>query len=501
MNTNTQIRARFAPSPTGYLHIGSVRTCLFNYLFCKQNKGTFILRIEDTDVARSEKQYETDLIDGLQWLGLDWDEGPTKSLDDKLYYQSNRTDIYKRELEKMIMDGTAYYCFCSKDELDGKRDFAESKGKPYIYDQKCLHLKPEEIKKNLEDNIPYVIRIKNPNKIVSFKDLILGEIKFDTALFGDFVIATAIDKPLYNIAAVIDDNDMAITHVIRGEDHVSNTPKQIIMYEALGYKNIPDFAHIPLILGSDRTKLSKRHNVQAIREYRQAGYLADSLINFIAFLGWNPGTDQEIFSLEELTKIFSLDRCQKAGAIFNVAKLDWYNGMYIRSKKIEELTDLCMPYLLSSGIVKGEGVDKKYIQDTISIYQERLIKLSEISELVNYFYTDKLEYDKNILLFKDMSIDDLKASLDKSYEILSNINETEWNREKILEHLETGFQANIDILKKRGNLLWPLRVALSGKSASAGPFEIAEILGKKKTLKRILDAKHLLQLNSGQVYE
>jgi glutamyl-tRNA synthetase len=301
------IRVRFAPSPTGYLHIGSVRTCLFNYLFCKQNNGTFILRVEDTDFARSEKQYELDLIEGLHWLGLDWQEGPTKG-DDKLYYQSNRTEIYKKELQRMIADGSAYYCFCTKEELDGKKDFAESKGKPYVYDQKCLHLSKEEIEQNLKDNKPCVIRIKNPNKDVIFKDLILGEIKFDTTLFGDFVIATAIDKPLYNIAAVIDDNDMAISHVIRGEDHVSNTPKQIIMYEALGYKNIPEFAHIPLILGTDRTKLSKRHNVQAIREYREQGYLADSLINFIAFLGWNPGTDQEIFSLDELVKSFSLDR-------------------------------------------------------------------------------------------------------------------------------------------------------------------------------------------------
>jgi glutamyl-tRNA synthetase len=497
------IRVRFAPSPTGYLHIGSVRTCLFNYLFCKQNNGTFILRVEDTDFARSEKQYELDLIEGLHWLGLDWQEGPTKG-DDKLYYQSNRTEIYKKELQRMIADGSAYYCFCTKEELDGKKDFAESKGKPYVYDQKCLHLSKEEIEQNLKDNKPCVIRIKNPNKDVIFKDLILGEIKFDTTLFGDFVIATAIDKPLYNIAAVIDDNDMAISHVIRGEDHVSNTPKQIIMYEALGYKNIPEFAHIPLILGTDRTKLSKRHNVQAIREYREQGYLADSLINFIAFLGWNPGTDQEIFSLDELVKSFSLDRCQKAGAIFNVAKLDWYNGMYIRSKKIEELTDFCLPYLIKSELIKfdgtnytivatGESIDIKYIQDTVSIYQERLTKLLEISELVNYFYQDKLTYDKNILLFKDMSVDDLKVSLDKLIDIYSNIDEKDYNRVRIQEILEEQFQANIDTLKKRGNLLWPLRVALSGKSASAGPFEISEILGKQKTLKRILDAKHLYE--------
>lgn len=494
-----KIRTRFAPSPTGFLHIGSVRTCLFNYLFTKKNNGTFILRIEDTDEARSDKKYEADLIEGLHWLGLDWDEGPGKG-DDYLYYQSNRKEIYKEMIKKLIDEGKAYYCFCTKEELEGKKDFAESKGKQYLYDRKCLSLNQQEIEKNLQENIPYVIRLKNPGKIIEFQDLILGKIKFDTALFGDFVIATEIDKPLYNLAAVIDDNDMKITHVIRGEDHVPNTPKQILMQEAFGFKS-PKFAHIPLILGSDHTKLSKRHNVQAIREYRESGYLNDALINFISFLGWNPGTEQEIFSLPELENIFSLERCQKSGAIFNVVKLDWYNGIYIRNKKIEDLFNLCLPYLIRSGLIEersgkyvskmnNEELSKEFISNTISIYQERLSKLSEISDLTSYFYVDIPEYDKKILIWKEMTQDDLRISLDKLYEILSKIEDTEWNRGKIQEILENEFQANGSVIKKRGYLLWPLRVALSGKEASAGPFEIAEILGKEKTLKRIQNAKN-----------
>lgn len=500
-NQPQKIRTRFAPSPTGFLHIGSVRTCLFNYLFTRKNNGTFILRIEDTDQIRSDKKYEADLIEGLHWLGLDWDEGPQKG-NDSLYYQSNRKDIYKNAIEKLIKEGKAYYCFCTKEELQGKKDFAESKGKPYLYDGKCSHLTKEEIEKNLKNGIPYVIRLKTPAKIVEFNDMILGNIKFDTGLFGDFVIATDIDKPLYNLAAVIDDNDMQITHVIRGEDHVPNTPKQILMQEAFGFKS-PEFAHIPLILGSDHTKLSKRHNVQAIREYRESGYLADALINFISFLGWNPGTEQEIFSLKDLVENFSLDRCQKSGAIFNVVKLDWYNGMYIRNKNLEDIVNLCLPYLINSGLIEekegkyyskitGQEVSKKFISDTISIYQERLSKLSEIPELISFFYVDLPEYDKNILIWKEMTQDDLKLSIDKSYEILSKINDTDWNRGKIQEILEIEFQANGSIIRKRGYLLWPLRVALSGKMASAGPFEIAEILGKEKTLKRIQNAKNLI---------
>ncbi len=486
------------------MNIGSVITCLFNYLFTKKNNGTFILRIEDTDQARSEKSYEQDLIDGLHWLGLDWDEGPGKSsqTDEKLYYQSNRKEIYKNALEKMIESGSAYYCFCSKEELEGKKDFAESKGKQYVYDGKCSRLSKEEIDDNLKNNVPCVIRFKNPGKIVEFNDLILGKIKFDASLFGDFVIATKLDSPLYNLAAVIDDNDMQITHVIRGEDHVPNTPKQILMQETLGFKS-PEFAHIPLILGPDKTKLSKRHNVQAIKEYRENGYLPEALINFIAFLGWNPGTEQEIFSLEELINEFSLDRCQKSGAIFNVAKLDWFNGLYIRKKEKDELKNLYLPFYLDKGILKKEGenylisktgemVSEKYVIDSNSLYQERAIKISEFPELTDYFYLDIPEYDKSILLWKDMTSDDLKVSIDKLIEILSSIDGGNWNKEYIQDILEKEFQANGSVIKKRGYLLWPLRVALSGKMASAGPFEIAEVLGKEKTLKRIQHAKKLI---------
>lgn len=473
-----KIKTRFAPSPTGSLHIGSVRTCLFNYLLTKQHNGTFVLRIEDTDKQRSTKEYEKDILEGLQWLGMQWDEGPGIG-DDSKYYQSNRGELYKKEIQRMLDEGKAYYCFCTKEDLQGKRDYAQSRGKQYFYDKTCSNLSDEEVKNKLEAGEKYVIRFRTPDREVVYKDLILGEIKADAGLFGDFVIATSIDKPLYNLAAVIDDNEMEITHVIRGADHVPNTPKQVILAEELGYEKI-NYAHIPLILGPDKSKLSKRHNVHPISEYKEIGYLKESLVNFIAFLGWNPGGEEEIFSMEELVEIFKLERCGKSSSIFNVAKLDWYNGMYIRKMKISDLTDKCIPYL--SEII--DGYDREYIEKAISLYQERLVLISEIPTLIDYLFKKELSYSKDILLWKDMTENDLQASLDKSYEILSKIDGV-WDREVIQEILLK------DLEMKRGYLLWPLRVSLSGKKASAGPFEIAEVLGKDETLKRIKYAQSL----------
>ena len=312
--------------------------------------------------------------------------------------------------------------------------------------------------------------------------MIRGHLEFDASLMGDMVIAKSLDSPLYNFAAVIDDFEMKISHIIRGEDHISNTPKQILLQEALGFPQ-PLYAHLPLILGEDRAKMSKREGSASVHDFRKEGYLPEALINFMAFLGWNPGDEREIYSLPSLIKEFSLEKIQKGGAIFNIKKLDFLNGFYIRQRSPEKLAELCLPYLAAAGLpIKTESDDLVKIA---SLYQERLKKLSEIVELADFFFKDKLDYEKDMLKWKEMSDKEIKDSLDKTEKLLSKIGE--WRKERLEEVLlEEAEKTN-----NRGAVLWPLRVALTAKEASAGPFEIAEILGKEKTLKRIKEAKEL----------
>jgi len=527
-----EVRTRFAPSPTGFLHIGSVRTALFNYLFAKKNQGSFILRIEDTDRERSKTEFEEDILENLKWLGIEWDYGP--------YRQSERGEIYKKYLEKLLEEGKAYYCFCSEEELEAERQYQMSIGQPPRYSGKCANLTKEEIKKYLAEGKKFVIRFKVEAKKIEFEDLIRGKIEFDTGLMGDIVIAKDLNTPLYNFGVVVDDFEMKISHVIRGEEHISNTPKQILIQEALGFPQLK-YAHLPLILAPDRSKLSKRHGAVSVAQYRKLGYLPEALVNFIVFLGWNPGTEREIYSLASLAKEFSLERVQKGGAIFNIQRLDFLNGFYIRQKSIERLTELCLPYLIESGLIEekedpeplklpleekgqfkikesGEEISFETLKNIVSLYQERLKKLSEISELTDFFFKAKLEYDRGLLRWKEMTDREIIKSLDKSFKILHKIKGKEFrkeNLEKILMpeaekfakeigkigdraysrqrrdgSLQPAFEPRVG---DRGYLLWPLRVALTGKEASAGPFEIAEILGREKTLKRIRGARELMK--------
>lgn len=500
-----EIRTRFAPSPTGFLHIGSARTALFNYLFAKKNQGSFILRIEDTDVERSDPKFEKDIIENLKWLGIDWDEGP--------YRQSERGNIYAKYLEKLLKEEKAYYCFCSEEELEAKRQEQMSRGLPPRYNGKCSKLSSEEVKKKLAEGQQSVIRFKTPVKKVSFNDMIRGKVEFDTSLIGDISIAKDLAAPLYNFAVVVDDFEMKISHVIRGEDLLPNTPKQILLQEALGFPQ-PEFGHLPLILGPDKSKLSKRHRAVSIEEYKKEGYLPETLINFLAFLGWNPGTEREIFSIASLIKEFSITRVQKGGAIFNIKRLDFLNGFYIRQKSPEKLTELCIFYLIQEGLIEPvfkseqyppayggisitqaykiietkKEINFDYLKKIVAIYQERLKKLSEITELTDFFFKDKLEYDKKLLKWKDMSDEEIKDVLDKLVNILSEIKERDWDKKT----LENVLMLEAEKVGDRGKVLWPLRVVLTGKETSAGPFEIAEILGKEKTLKRLKEARELL---------
>jgi len=517
-SSQRRVRTRFAPSPTGFLHIGGVRTALFNYIFAKQNKGNFILRIEDTDEERSKPEFEKDIIESLGWMGLKWDE---------FYKQSERKEIYKKYLEKLLRENKAYYCFCAPEELEAGRQYQISQGIPPHYDGKCSNLSPGEVEERIKQGKKCVIRLKIPSKKVQIHDLIRGRVEFDTSLTGDIVIAKSLTAPLYHFSVVVDDFEMEITHVIRGEEHLSNTPRQIILQEALEFST-PQYAHMPLILAPDRSKLSKRHGAVSLAEYKRQGYLPGALLNFLAFLGWNPGDEKEIYSLPGLIKDFSLEKVQKGGAIFNIKRLDYLNGFYIRQKPINKITELSLPYLAEAKLIRSvvdeqerlikvngkagkkfvhdyvvqetkEKIGLKYLQSIIAIYRERLKKLSEIPELADFFFKEKLQYDKSLLRWKEIGESGLIFVMEKLEKILGKVEKKDWNA-KNLENIllkETG-KINSDLNLKtgdRGYVLWPLRVALSGKKFSAGPFQIAEVLGKEKTLKRLKEARGLLNDN------
>ena len=513
-----KVRVRFAPSPTGLLHIGGARTALFCYIFAKKYQGFFIIRIEDTDRKRSKKEFEENIIESLKWLWIESDEGPVVGGSHGPYRQSERKKIYEKYLKKLLKEDKAYYCFCPPEELKNHKEYQVSIGEPPRYTGKCAHLPEELIEQNLAEKKPFVIRFRILPKKVKFEDLIRGKIEFDASLMGDMVIAKDFFSPLYNFACVVDDYEMQISHVIRGEPHISNTPKQILIQEALGLPR-PKYAHLPLILDSDRSKLSKRHGAVSVSDYKKQGYLPEAIVNFMALLGWNPGTEREIYSMNSLVKEFSLEKVQKSGAVFNIKRLDFLNGFYIRQKSIEKLTELCLPYLIEQGLIKpsfgerqyppayggkeiiqkyasetGEDISLSKIQQIVIIYQERLKKLSEIVELTDFFFKDKIEYDKDLLKWKKMSDKDVKTSLNVSNKILYKIKEGEFDEnnlsEILLEEAEK-FKKKIGEKGNKGYLLWPLRVALTGKRESASPFEVAETLGKEKTLKRIKEAIEL----------
>ena len=466
-----EIRTRFAPSPTGNLHIGSARTALFAFLFARNKTGKFILRIEDTDKERSKPEYEKDIIDSLKWLGINWDEGP--------YRQSERLDIYEKYTKKLLEENKAYYCFCSEEELEAQRQDQQSRGEAPKYVGTCRNLSKEEVEKKLKEKKSSVIRFKIEPEKIKFKDIIKGGAEFDMGLVGDMVIAKNLRQPLFALAGVIDEFEMNISHVIRGDDHFTNTPKQILLQRALGFPQ-PEYGHFPMILAPDRSKMSKRDGATAVSDFKKEGYLPEALINFIAFLGWNPGGTKEIYSTDELVKNFSLERVQKGGAIFNIQKLDYLSGFYIRQLPIGKLAEFCLPYL-------GEIKDMDYLEKIVSVYQERLKKLSEIKEFAGFFFND-IEYDGGLLKWKDMSDKEIEQSLENSKKILEKIENNNWNK----KNLEDILMLEAEKEKDRGQLLWPLRAALTGQKASAGPFDVAAILGKEKTLERIKKAIELL---------
>lgn len=469
------IRVRFAPSPTGQLHLGNARAALFNWLFARGQGGKFILRIEDTDTKRSEEKFETEIINLLNWLGLDWDEGPDPKNHKKdigdfgPYRQSQRIGIYKKYLEKLLNERKAYWCYCTKEELDAQREAMTSEGLPQKYNGHCRGLTaPPNGKK------PQVIRFVVPEIEAEFEDLVRGKVKFDAGLLGDIVIAKDLDNPLYNFAVVIDDALMGITHVIRGEDHISNTPKQLLVQTALGFE-APIYAHIPLILAPDRSKLSKRKADTSLLSYKEKGYLPEATVNFLALLGWHPEGSNEIFSLEELAHLFDISRVQKSGAIFNEGKLRWMNNQYIRKLTNEEIFSLLEPGLKAHNI----SAPRDFILKIIEIEKERLQTIEDFFAETDFFF-ELPSYETHLLKWKDQSLPDVEIELSKIQEILSQISKPEFNREvlsSLIMKLTEG--------RSRGEVFWPLRAALSGKMTSPDPLVIAEILGKDESMKRI----------------
>ncbi|MBU1146001.1 glutamate--tRNA ligase [Patescibacteria group bacterium] len=499
-NKKEELRVRIAPSPTGYLHVGTARIALFNYLFAKNQGGKFILRIEDTDLERSDEKFTKEIIESLHWLGINYDEGPDVGGDFGPYRQSERLKTYKKYLQQLLDENKAYYCFCTEEELEVERQAQTKRGEPPIYSGRCANLNAEQIKKSHDEGKKSIIRFRMPNIKIIFEDMIKGVLEFETRLIGDITIAKNLETPLYNFAVVIDDETMKISHVIRGEDHISNTPKQIAMIEALEFKK-PKYAHLPLTLAPDKTKLSKRHGATAIADYRAMGYLPEALINFMAFMGWNPKTDQEFFTKEELVKIFSMANINKAAAIFNIEKLNWLNGHYIRQMDLSSLTEKCIPYLENANLINGVGAGEWNIMKTdeainldqlkkiIALEQERLVKLDDLPELVSFFLKKELTFDKDLLLWKKMTAAETAEHLSEVEKLLANIDKKNFTK----ENLEKEIKKLIEKDKLGvGETLWPLRVALTGLKASPPPFEVAEILGKEKTLQRILAAKDLL---------
>lgn len=456
----SDLRVRFAPSPTGYLHIGGARTALFNYLLAKKQAGTFVLRIEDTDVARSTQESVDAILHAMEWLGLSCDEGP--------YYQSERFDLYRQKVEQLLQQGKAYRCYCSQEELDAKREAAMQAGRKPKYDGTCRN-------RTDQPDAPYVIRFKLPEDKTetTFVDKIKGSISIRHEELDDLIIARSDGTPTYNLVVVIDDAEMGISLVIRGDDHINNTPRQILLYEALGYP-APEFAHVPMILGTDKKRLSKRHGATSVMAYQQMGYLPEALVNYLVRLGWSFG-DEEIFSMEDLIEKFSLDNVGKSAGVFNPEKLLWLNSHYIKTGDPLRLAELLKPFLQEKGVEWQQGPD---LVAVVKSLQERAATLVEMAEGAAFYFIDDVIYEekaqrKFLKPEQKPLFERLIAELEQCPEFTEELLEQSFAR--IME--STGL--------KFGKVAQPLRVALTGGTASPSIYEVLQVLGKDRSLQRI----------------
>jgi len=470
--SESQVRVRFAPSPTGYPHLGNIRTALFNWLFARHNDGVFILRIEDTDRERLVEGATEAIIDSLRWLGLDWDEGP--------YFQSQRLNIYREVAEKLIALDRAYYCYCSPERLKSVREEQMKRKQPPGYDRHCRYLtRPQRAEMESQGIVP-VIRFKTPLEGQTvFQDLLRGEIVFQNNSLDDFVLLKSDGYPTYHLANIVDDHLMEVSHVLRADEWLSSTPRHVLVYQALGWEP-PKFAHLPMILGPDRSKLSKRHGATAITEYMEAGYLPEAMFNFLALLGWSLDDRTELMSRGEIAKNFTLERVSKNPAVFNREKLDWMNGVYIRSLSLDEFIQRALPFLeknLSSDI--GRPLDQDYVRRIMPLIQDRARTLGEVAYLTEFFFIEELDYETKLLLEK-LTPDEATKSLQTTIARLEGLQD--WDA-ATLENLLRPLAEELQL--KTGVYFGLLRVAVTGRAAAPPLFQTMEVLGKERCLKRL----------------
>ena len=479
-------RVRFAPSPTGYLHVGGARTALFNWLYARRHGGTFVLRIEDTDVERSSAEMVTGILDGLRWLGLDWDEGPEAGGPHSPYFQSARLERYRQAAAGLVADGHAYYCYCSPERLRDERDTAERRGEAWQYDRTCLALPPECVAELERAGAPRAIRFKVPPAHTAFDDVVRGRIEFDPRNIEDFVVLRSDQHPTYHLSVVVDDLDMGITHVIRGDDHISNTPKHILLFEAFGATS-PVFAHVPMILGADKKRLSKRHGATSVNEFQRQGYLPGAVVNFLALLGWSPGDDRELMSLTEIVETFSLEAIGGGNAVFNTEKLDWMNGQYIARLPIAELAAAVEPLLIDAGLSlditaelqESPRPDNPWLHRLVDLLRPRAKRLTDFVDLARPFLSKTVEYESEAV-DKHLSaagLGDHVAALAATLRTLAPFDEAQ------VEAAVRGTAAERGI--KAGMLIHATRVAVTGRTTSPGLFEVLVLLGRARSVERL----------------
>ncbi|MDR1728857.1 MAG: glutamate--tRNA ligase [Acidobacteriota bacterium] len=477
-----QVRVRFAPSPTGYLHVGGARTALFNWLFARHSGGKFVLRIEDTDFARSSDEMVEGILRGMRWLGIDWDEGP--------FYQSRRLDRYREVAAALLADGHAYRCFCPPEKPGGggleeggagRKNHPQDAGREDAPAHMCALLPPEESSRRAAAGEPFAIRFHIPPDKSSFKDIVFGKIEIDNATLEDFVLLRSDGVPTYHLGVVVDDMDMGITHVIRGADHISNTPKQIFLYRALG-RPVPEFAHLPLILGPDKQRLSKRHGATSVMAYAEEGYEPEAFFNFLSLLGWSPGDDRELLSRDELVALFTLEGVGKANAVFGVEKLDWFNGQHLRNMPAGGLRALATAELRKSGVWPAAGdapMGPAAMDAAIGLVKPRAKKAADFSGNFRAFFTDDFKYDPAAAakFLGEPKLKDLVPALLGKYEAAPDFT-LQSTEEALRAHAEAGGV-------KAGLLINALRVALTGQGVAPGLFEVMQVLGRRKTLERL----------------
>ena len=480
----SEIRVRIAPSPSGYLHVGTARTAVYNWLFAQKHKGKFVLRIEDTDEARSSDEMVKGIIDSLLWLGLKWDEGP--------FYQSQRMPLYQKSAQTLLENKKAYFCYCTPEELQTKREEAQKKKIAWKYDRKCYFLSQDD-KQNLESKkVPKAIRLLVPEGKTSFHDLVYRDLEKENRNIEDLILLRSDGRPTYNLACVVDDLEMKISHVIRGNDHLPNTFKQILIYQALGEKP-PAFAHLPLILGMDRAKISKRFDAVSVTDYRDQGFLPEAVINFLSLLGWSPKDNQEVLSVAELIEKFSLENVHQANPVFDIQKLEWMNGEYIKAQPDEKLLGLVKKFWIEASLVTDEDFSKKkaWLLKIVGILKERCKKLTDFVDLGKFFFTSEFEYEEKALgkQFKNSEVVARLTKLKEKFQGLDGFDKAK--SEELVRNLAT------DLNVKPAELIHPLRLAITGMSFGPSLFEIVELLGKEEVVKRLEKAVNFIHNKLG----